>query len=582
MTELLAKDHTILERKFMEFRPFGVDGGGKKIRDVSGITVRANVECLEELVAKTRGSEAAAGAAEELVRRLNERIADPSYHVTPAFLNNIWHSYSYEFVCYLGELCKVISGDPMFQAHVGEEKFISAVIQTLGRPFTLESIYRMFPHFGNKFSALSFGVAEATPQSAVLTMRYPESVSRQFGSYRLACAELICQSAKYALAAVPEKVHRMPKAMLKDLKCVARGDDRCEWELTWVAEPRYGSVRKMWKYLFEPAPAVTVRELPAGPVAAERSAGPQQTVGLLSKEHRILERPLMEFRPFGIDEQGNKIRDISGAIVKANLDQLEDTVVRVRGPEAARQAVEGLCRLLNERIPDSAYHVTPAFLQNVWGSYSYEFVSFLREFCEQLSGDPYFHYHVGQGKHLSPIIQALGRPFPMSQIFKLWPHFAQKFAKGSVICDARSLSNSSAILRLKFTDSTYRQFGPYRKACARLTCEASKGGISMVPSRVHNLPPATVKDRTCIVNGDEWCEWEVTWMPQPRQGFTWPVSGLVAGGGVFAYLRTFHPTVTLTESLGVALIPALVSWAATRLSLQARAAAREALIQEQV
>ncbi len=583
MATLLSKDHTILERKVMEFRPFGVDVDGKKIRDVSGITVRANVECLKELVGEIKGPEAGARAVGELVRLLNERIADSTYHVTPAFLDNIWHSYSYEFVCYLGEFCKVISGDSMFQARVGREKFISAVIQTLGRPFPLESIYRMFPHFGNKFSALSYGVAEVTTQSAVLTMQYPDSVSRQFGSYRLACAELICQSAKHGLAAVPEKVHRMPKATVRDLKCVARGDDRCEWELTWTPEPQYGFVQTIRSYFSPSALPVAIRELPASPAAVEVSAEePRRPIELLSKEHRILERPLMEFRPFGVDEHGNKIRDISGAIVKANVDQLEDAIARVSGPQAGLQAVEDLCRLLNERIQDPAYHVTPAFLKNAWNSYSYEFVSFLREFCERLSGDPYFHYHVGQGKHLSPIIQALGRPFPMSQIFKLWPHFAQKFAKGSVICDASDLTNHSAVLRLKFTESSYRQFGPYRKACARLTCDASKGGISMVPSRVHNLPPATVRDRTCIVKGDEWCEWEVTWTPQPRQPFAWPASGLVASGGVFAYVRAFYPAMTLVESLGVALIPALVSWAATRLSLQARAAAREALIQEQV
>ncbi len=303
---------------------------------------------------------------------------------------------------------------------------------------------------------------------------------------------------------------------------------------------------------------------------------------LLSKDHTILERPFMEFRPFGVDEGGENIRDVSGAIVKANVDQLEETVAHLSGPEAGARAVEELCRLLNERIRDRAYHVTPAFLKNAWNSYSYEFTSFLREFCERLSGDPSFHYQVGQGRHVSPIIQVLGRPFPMSQIFKLWPHFAQKLAKGSVTCDVGELTDHSAVLRLKFTESSYRQFGPYRKACARITCEAAKGGISMVPSRVHNLPPAAVKDRTCIVNGDEWCEWEVTWSPQPRQPFLLPVSGLAASGGVFAYLWAFHPAMTLAESLGVALIPALVSWEATRLKLQARAATREALIQEQV
>jgi signal transduction histidine kinase/class 3 adenylate cyclase len=578
---LLSKEHTILERKVMEFPPFGMNPDGTKVHDATGVKIRAFVDYLEEYMDRTRGQDAGPRAVQELCRLLNERIPDSTRHVDPQFLKNNWNSYSYEFMAYLGEFCKLISGDPLLPARVGEEKFISAVIQALGRPFPLEQIYRMFPHFGEKFSSLTLGVVEVTQQSARLTMQYPESVSRQFGPYRLACTELVCQSAKNALAAVPEKVHHMPRATVKDLKCVARGDDRCEWELTWTPEPRYGFVQTIRSFFSPSAPHMRISEPPAT-AAGQTVEQPQRTDELLPKEHRILERPFMEFQPYGVDERGNKIRDISGAIVKANVDQLEDAIARLSGPRAGLQAVEELCRLLNERIPDPACHVTPAFLKNAWNSYSYEFVSFLREFCEQLSGDPYFHYHVGQGRHLSPIIQALGRPFPMSQIFKLWPHFAEKFAKGSVICEVGDLTDHSAVLRLKFAESSYRQFGPFRKACARLTCEASKGGISMVPNRVHNLSPATVRDRTCIVDGDEWCEWEVTWSPQPRQPFMLPVGGLVASGSAFAYLRTFHPAMTMSESLGVALIPALMSWAATRMSLQARAAAREALIQEQV
>ncbi len=303
---------------------------------------------------------------------------------------------------------------------------------------------------------------------------------------------------------------------------------------------------------------------------------------LLSKEHTILERPMMEFPPFGVDERGEKIRDISGAIVKANVDQLDETVARVSGADAGAHAVHELCRRLNARIRDSAYHVTPAFLHNVWNSYSYEFVSYLREFCEQLSGDARFQYHVGEGKHLSPLIQVLGRPFPMSQIYKLWPHFGSKFAKGSVELGVASVTDRSAILRLKFTARTYQQFGPYRKACARLTCEASKGGISMVPVRVHNLPPAVVKDRTCIANGDEWCEWDVTWAPQPKPLRAWPLWGTGAGAVVAAYLYQVYPTVTLPEMLLVGLLPPTVAWLATRKRFEAYAKSRETLIQEQV
>ena len=106
---------------------------------------------------------------------------------------------------------------------------------------------------------------------------------------------------------------------------------------------------------------------------------------LLSKDHRILEKGPMEFRPFGVNPDGTKIRDVSGISIRSIVDYLEDCMTRKEGNGAL--AVEDLCRLLNERIRDPAYHVTPAFLRNAWNSYSYEFVSFVREFGIVLSGD---------------------------------------------------------------------------------------------------------------------------------------------------------------------------------------------------
>jgi hypothetical protein len=38
----------------------------------------------------------------------------------------------------------------------------------------------------------------------------------------------------------------------------------------------------------------------------------QYGLGLLPKDRMILEREVMEFRPFGLDEQGHTIRDLSG------------------------------------------------------------------------------------------------------------------------------------------------------------------------------------------------------------------------------------------------------------------------------
>jgi len=610
-TGLLSKDHTILERGMMEFRPFGLDVDGEKIRDVSGTTVQANVECLEEIVSKARGPEAGAQAVQELVRMLNGRIADPTYHVTAEFLRSFWNSYSYEFVMFLAEFCEVLTGNSHFQHHVGQ-KFISPLIQTLGRPFTVSQIYRMFPHFGDKFvkGSVLYGPATVTDRTAVLSMKFTDRIYREFGPYRKACTSLICECVKSSLSSVPEKVHRLEPASVRDLTCIADGAQYCSWEFRWTPRSRHSFFGFAADLLAgRVAPEESTQEARAGEVllqeppaskrqaAAERAGAavaaapapapagapaPLTASELLPVTRTILERPQMIFPPYGNDEQGKKIEDISGVIVRANVDYLEESVSRVKGAPAGAQTVDKLCRLLNERIPDPAYHVTPQFLRNVWNSYSYEFVCYLREFCGELSGDHDFHFHVGQGRHLSPMIQILGRPFPMSQIYKLWPHFAQKFAKGSVVCEVGPVTDRSAILRLKFTEGTYRQFGSYRRACAIMTCGASKGGLMMVPQRVHYLPPATVRDRLCIAKGDEWCEWEVTWSPRPSTPVMWPVLGALAGGATFAYLRLAYPGMGLVESLVIALAPAAVSWISTGRRLQRQGQTRESLIQEQV
>ena len=90
----------------------------------------------------------------------------------------------------------------------------------------------------------------------------------------------------------------------------------------------------------------------------------QSVLGLLPKDRMILEREVMEFRPFGLDEQGHTIRDLSGMSIRAVVVYLEKLLARERGASAGSQAVEDLCRLLNQRIKDPVYHVTPEFLKN--------------------------------------------------------------------------------------------------------------------------------------------------------------------------------------------------------------------------
>ena len=302
----------------------------------------------------------------------------------------------------------------------------------------------------------------------------------------------------------------------------------------------------------------------------------------LSKDHTILEKGSMEFRPYGVDEQGRKIRDVTGVKVHAYVTYLEEKVARLGGADAGKQAVEKLCHLLNKRIQDPAYHVTPQFLQNVWNSYSYEFVCFMMEFCIFLSEDPQFPYHAGKAKFISPLIQTLGRPFTMPQIYKMFPHFGQKFAKNSIEFGVGTVTKSSAVLRMRYMDHIYDQFGPYRKRCAEQICQASKAALSAVPEDIHQLGYATITDLQCIANGDEWCEWEFTWTPPAHMPFSGSIWGILGGVGALGYLQIMHPSLSLVEALIISLFPPLGVWLGMRKRQEHDTKRREALIKEQL
>ena len=259
--------------------------------------------------------------------------------------------------------------------------------------------------------------------------------------------------------------------------------------------------------------------------------GPPSTSGplmteLLSKDHTILERPFMEFLPFGVDAQGEKISDISGVIVLSNIEYLYDFMSLTGGPEAAERAVHELCRLLNERIHDPAYHVTPEFLRNAWNSYSYEFGCYLREFCEALSGDPQFHFKAARVRKVPQIIQILLRPFSTQQSYRMWAYVGQKYTKGVLEFGVGNVTNRSAILRMRFTEKAVRQFGSYRKRCVDVICQSCKAGIAGAQQQIHGLTPADVRDLSCIANGDEWCESGVYVDPEDALQYFMAIVGL--------------------------------------------------------
>jgi signal transduction histidine kinase len=354
-----------------------------------------------------------------------------------------------------------------------------------------------------------------------------------------------------------------------------------------------------------------------------------EEIPLLPKDCTILEREVMEFRPFGLDEQGHRIRDLSGMSIKAAVVYLEQSIARERGSSAGSQAVEDLCRLLNQRIKDSAYHVTPEFLKNAWNSYSYEFAAYLYEFCERISGDPQFVFRAGMEK-ASSIMQVLARPFSLAQIYGMFPYFGNKFASGSVEFRVVEVTPISATLAMKFSTRTLYQFGPYRRRCAQMMCLAAQGIMAAVPVRVHRLPPATLTDLSCIANDEEWCQWAIRWpvkgqglwrhtvrqvvegpkgqlLPQggsdgvplhaqvedsslkqnadtlpSRRNVRWLFFGALTGLMLAAGFRVMNPSVSWGEIILLGVIPILVASILTNRHLRVESQQREALIQEQI
>jgi signal transduction histidine kinase len=515
-----SKDHPITEKGMMEFQPFGKGPDGRMIHDLSGVAIKAAVERLEVVVTRRHGPEAGRQAVEEHVRRLNARIPDGAYRVTADFLKNPWNGYSAEFGAFNGQFTLDISGDPHFNFGMGRE--IPPIIQVLGRPFSVPQIYKMSAYFSQRYGKDSFLVdaVSVSGQSAVMRMSFSERMCRHFGPYRRGCAYLWCEAVKGYLTGVPEQFHHRSPAVVEDQRCIAEGDEYCEWNVTWsVKNRRVWHVATRLAERRESAEDTDTAEneltqslLPAQPVLS----GPRRDTMLLSKDHLITEKGMMEFQPFGIEADGTPIRDLGGVTIRACVDYLEEYVGQTAGPAKGKHAVEELVRSLNERIPERCYYVTADFLRNSWNSYSYEFAAFLSEFCSQISGDPQFQFNMAR-RSISPFIQVLGRPFSVPRIYRLSPYFAQIYSGKNVYSvEALSISDRSGVLRMRFGERAYRHFGPYLKRCALHWCNGHKGYFVAVPEKFHQLPPANIRDRACIAEGDSYCEWEVTWAVKER------------------------------------------------------------------
>ena len=281
---------------------------------------------------------------------------------------------------------------------------------------------------------------------------------------------------------------------------------------------------------------------------------------LLPKSHRILEKGQMEFRPFGREVDGEPIQDVSGLTVRANLEYMQQVVIAREGKQAGERTLQALVNALNGCIRDGAYHVTPEFLKNPWNSYSYEFVMFLNEWCVKFSGDPDFHCNLGRHTMLSPIIQVLGRPLSLVQIYRLWPYFAEKFTKGALLPQTVSVTNGRAVMRLQFSKRTSQQFGIYFRGCAERICQTVKSAIAEVPALMFRLEPAAVQDCCCMSEGADYCEWIFTWQSQNPHWTNWTWAGLPLGLLTALTLCNWFPELSDLQVLALAILPGVIVW----------------------
>jgi len=283
---------------------------------------------------------------------------------------------------------------------------------------------------------------------------------------------------------------------------------------------------------------------------------------LFSKDRRILEREYLQSLPFGVDTEGKKIRDVGGLVVRANVEYLEELMVQEKNAHAGVEAVDQLVKCLNNRIRNAAYHVSSSILKNPWNSYSYEFVMFLAEFCQDISGRTDFQLEMAKKKLLSPIIQVLGRPFSLETIFQRYPQFVDKYTRGALQAKTIQVSSGKATLQLRLTDDTAMQFGPYRNRCAHLICQSGKTALTMIPPQMGGSKPATVKENCCMSDGSEYCEWDIQWLPPVPAKILWPIACFGSWVAVFAHLQIVFSALALWESLIISIFPPLFLWTA--------------------
>jgi len=144
---------------------------------------------------------------------------------------------------------------------------------------------------------------------------------------------------------------------------------------------------------------------------------------------------------------------------------LEKSIARERERQPGVQAIEDLCRRLNQRIKAWAYHVSPEFLE-MRGTATH---TSSQPMCvSSASACPAIRNACRAGmEKASSMMQVLARPFSRAEICGMVPYFGNTVASGSIEFRVVEVPSISAVLAMRFSGCTLRQVGPYRRRSAR-------------------------------------------------------------------------------------------------------------------
>jgi signal transduction histidine kinase/CheY-like chemotaxis protein len=301
-------------------------------------------------------------------------------------------------------------------------------------------------------------------------------------------------------------------------------------------------------------------------------AGPEPTAPVAELDLPEIPADLrrMHGRPFGRDERGEPIAHGSGRIVVGAIrymqslvaDRIERAAPEASDPdEVARlverargEALDRLVAMLNAAIEDERYHVTPAYLLSESNNYSYEFRLFAAEYCRLLAGEPDFFVNQGRRSIPNAIVQ-LSRPIGIRQTYAILPRFTAKYVQ----TDLRVVrtDDTSAIVRW-YAGSQLRLVPPeLHRRYIDYACQAYRGTFASIPLVGFGQPAARIEQRACQLDGDDYCEWEFTWIPIAGGSSRRDVAlGMLGSFGLLGYFLLEGPLWVGVAVVAATLLPA--------------------------